>query len=271
MNKLGINFENVLSIKEELNLNVLDTLSKLKNIGISSLDVKYERLIGESSYVKDILVSGMNIGSIFTFCPLYQQNNVQKALEMVDFATEYKIKEIMFIADIVQGGYSEEQRANLKQNLRRIVKYAEPFGVSIGIENVGNPNSPIRNVEETLDILKSVKGLKLIFDGGNYLLYDVSPKLAVQSVAPYVQRLHLKDRAYREIEGYYIEKTASNKPSCIVALGEGDSDVKETFEVIKNYYNGVPLVLEFPFLESNIYQKVEKSAYYVLTELLNEN
>ena len=90
-------------------------------------------------------------------------------------------------------------------------------------------------------------------------------------VAPYVQRLHLKDRVYKEIEGYFIEKTACGKPSCIVALGEGDSDIKQTFDEIKKCFNNVPIVLEFPFLESGIYHKVEKSAFYVATELLNEN
>ena len=49
MNKLGINFENVLSIKDELNITVLDALKKLKSMGISSLDVKFERLTGENS------------------------------------------------------------------------------------------------------------------------------------------------------------------------------------------------------------------------------
>ena len=51
MRKLGINFENVLSVKEELNINLLQTLNKLKSVGITSLDVKYERLVGENSYL----------------------------------------------------------------------------------------------------------------------------------------------------------------------------------------------------------------------------
>ena len=70
MNKLGINFENVLSIKAELNITLLETLKKLKSIGVSSLDVKFERLTGENSYMKEILSSGIGIGSVFSFCAL---------------------------------------------------------------------------------------------------------------------------------------------------------------------------------------------------------
>ncbi len=256
MNKLGINFENVLAIKEELNLNVLQTLNKLKSIGISSLDVKYERLTGENSYMKDILMSGMTIGSVFSFCPLYEQNNLQKTLSMVDLCAEYKIKEIMIITDFVQGGYSVEQLFNLKQNLRRIVKYAEIYGVSIGIENVGNPDYPLKTAQETLDILKSVKGLHLVFDGGNYVMASQNALEASKLLAPYVQRYHLKD---------YVNCNGEFKA---VPIGEGTSDCKDVFEVISEFYSKVPLVIEFPFKDKNIYDAVEKSSLYVLTEIL---
>ena len=256
MTKLGINFENVLAITKELDLNVLQTLNKLKSIGISSLDVKYERLTGEKSYLKDILISNMNIGSIFSFCPLHEQNNTQKALSMVDFCAEHNVKEIMIITDFVSGGYSSDQLFNLKQNLRRIVKYAEIYGVSIGIENVGNPDYPLKNALGSLDVLKSVKGLHLIFDGGNFIMASQNALEASKVLAPYVQRYHLKD---------YIFDGAEFKA---VPIGEGLSDCKEAYDVISECYSKVPLVLEFPFKDENIYSAVEKSALYVLTEIL---
>lgn len=266
MNKIGINFENVLSIKEELNISVLEVLNKLKTLGITSLDVKYERLIGSDSYLKDIIVSGMSIDSVFSFCPLGEQNNVRKAVEIIDFLSEHKIKEFMIIAEFIDGGYSKEQMVNLKQNLRRIVKYAENFGVSVGIENVGHINSPIKTAKETEDVLKAVKGLHLIFDGGNYLLADEDPVNAL-NLAPYVQRLHLKDRSLKVLDGL-VENTLNKIPSSVVALGEGDSSIKRTFEEICKFYPSVPIVLEFPAIEKVIMNKIEKSAMYIHTELL---
>ena len=97
MKKLGINFENVLTISQEFNIDVLSALYKVKNLGITSLDVKYERLIGENSYYKDIISSGLTIESLWGFCPFNDKDNVRKALEMVDFAYGKKIKEIMFL------------------------------------------------------------------------------------------------------------------------------------------------------------------------------
>ncbi len=253
MKKLGINFENVLAIKEELNINVLQTLYKLKSIGITSLDVKYERLIGENSYLKEILISGLSVDSIFAFCPLGEQNNYKKALEIVDFAVEYKVKQIMLLPEFIDGGYDETKLSNVKQNLRRIVKYAEAFDVSIGIENVGDKNYPFSDEKSTLDVLKSVKGLHLIFDGGNFLSYGVDPLSAVHSLAPYVQRYHLKDFSINE--------------NSVLAVGQGDCNCLKVYENIKQFYPAVPLVLEFPFGEKNIFENVEKSAMYVYTEM----
>ena len=256
MNKLGINLENVLSIKAELNITLLETLKKLKSIGVSSLDVAFERLTGENSYMKEILASGIGIGSVFSFCALYQKDNLQKALSMIDLCYEYKIKEIMILTDILQGGYSSEQIFNLKQNLRRIVKYAENFGVSIGVENVCNNDYPIKTAKQTLDLLKSVKGLHLIFDGGNYYAVGEDVIEASKLLAPYVQRYHLKDLVKFE-NGYKA-----------VAVGDGNSSCKQVFEVLKEYYSSVPLVIEFPFKDTFVYNAVEKSCTYVLTEIL---
>lgn len=269
MKKLGINFENVLSVKDELNINLLQTLYKLKGVGISSLDVKYERLVGENSYLKEILISGLTIGSVFAFCPLYEQDNIQKAIEIVDFVTEYKIREIMFLPEFKAGGYNETDIVNLKQNLRRVVKYAEAFGVSVGIENVGSLDYPCNNLENTLDILKSVKGLHLIFDGGNFTLNDVDALKSVYDLAPFVQRYHLKDRVLGESLSDFNELTTKGEKSYVPVVGEGGSNCLKVYETLKEFFPSVPLVLEFPFAEKNLFEKIEKSAMYVITEMFS--
>ena len=268
MKKLGVNFENVLSVMEEFNIDAYNALIKLKNVGITSLDVKYERLIGENSYMKEILMSGLSIESLFSVCPFHEYNNVQKALKMVDFAFENKIKEIMFITEIKPLPYTEEEISNLKKNLRRVVKYASVFGILIGIENVGDKNYPLKDINGTLDILKSVKGLKLIFDGGNYLLNEVKPIEVVDSLASYVQRYHIKDRKIGDLGSGFNELTTMGNPSYVAVTGEGDSDCLEVYKTIKKYYEDVPIVIEFPAPEKNLFNKIEKSAMYVYTEMM---
>lgn len=268
MKKLGINFENVLSVMEEFNIGATEALNKLKNVGITSLDVKYERLVENNLYLKDILISGLNIESIFSFCPFHELNNVQKALKMVDFAFENRIKEIMFISEIKATPYLKEDIISVKKNLRRVVKYASAFGVSIGIENVGNKNYPCKAIEDTLDILKSVKGLKLVFDGGNFMLNEVRPIEAIKSLAPYVQRYHIKDRKLCNSSSDFNEITTYGNSSFVAVAGTGDSDCLEVYNMIKKYYNEVPIVLEFPALEKNLFDKIEKSAMYVYTEMM---
>lgn len=264
MNKIGINFENVLSIKKELGVSVVETLKTLKSIGVSSLDVSYDRLTHDN-YYKDILVSGFEIGCVFCFLHLEIQNNVSLALEVIDYCSNKKIKQIMVLLPF-KDVYQPTEIANIKQNLRRIVKYAENFCVKIGLENVGRKGYPAKDIEGTLDILKSVKGLGLIYDGGNFLLAGVNPLIALQSLKDYAIRLHLKDRALRYEDGTVLEKTLLGEDSCVVALGKGDSYIKDCLGVV----SGAPVVIEFPFSQENIFEKVKESAIYLKTEVFND-
>ena len=133
MKKLGINFENVLTIAKEFNIDILSALYKVKNLGITSLDVKYDRVTGENNYIKEIISSGLTMESLWGFCPFNDKDNVQKAISMVDFAYSNNIKEIMFLSDFINGGYTEQDITNVKKNLRRVVKYASAYGVQINI------------------------------------------------------------------------------------------------------------------------------------------
>ena len=256
MNKVGINFENVLTMTNELNISVIESLSKLKMLGITSLDVKYERLVGENSYLKDILISNFSIGSIFAFCPLHEQNNIKKALEIVDFCAEYKVKEIMLITEIIDSGYTPDMVFNLKQNLRRIVKYAENFGVLIGLENVGLQGYPVRMIENCVDFVKSVKGVQIVFDGGNFLMANENVVEASKILSPYVQRLHFKN--FKFDNGKFVEASTSG----------GDIDYLTIFNTIKNSYTNIPIVIEFPFEAQKVYDLIKESAMFVQTEMV---
>ncbi len=267
MKKLSINFENVLSVMEEFNISVIEALIKLKSVGITSLDVQYERLLDKKVFVKDILMSGLSVESIFSVCPFHEFNNVQKALKMVDFACENKIKEISLTSEIAPLPYTQKEIDNLKSNLRRVVKYASALGVSVAIKNVGDKNSPCKEEKDTLDILKSVKGLKLIFDSGDFLLNEVKPAEILKSLAPYVQRLYINDRKIGDSTSDYIEFTTKGNPSYVAITGTGDLECLEVYNKIKEYNNSLPIVLEFPKLEKNIFNKIEKSAMYVYTEM----
>ena len=268
MKKLGINFENVISLSSELNISVLEVLNKLKEFGISSLDVMYEKIIDKEQYLKDIVLSGFSIDSIFSLCPLAEPNNYQKALDVINVAAEYNVKEVMIIPSFIEAGYTENDYFVLKQNLRRVVKYAETVGVSVGIENVGNKNACCITPAQTLDVLKSVKGLRLIFDGGNFVLAEENPMELIYEIAPYVQRYHVKDRVVDDALEDGKDISITGKKSKVVALSKGNSYIKEIYEILNDHYKDIPLVLEFTFSDNKIFDRVIQSAKYVYEELL---
>ncbi len=256
MTKISVNFENVLKISTELNLDVSKTLLHLKSNGVSLIDVDFERLSGENSYMKDIIISGVAIGSVISACPLFEKDNLQKALSMIDLCAEYKIKEITILPKLTVKDKIEEQIFNLKQNLRRIVKYAENFGVIVALKNDATENYPVKTTSQTLDVIKSVKGLRFVFDGGNYINSNENVVDASKLLAPYTQRYIIKD---------YIN---GNGECEFVTVGSGRGKCRETFNIIKEFYPKIPLVIEIPLSCINQNDMVINSATYVLTEIL---
>ena len=51
-------------------------------------------------------------------------------------------------------------------------------------------------------------------------------------------------------------------------LGAIASHCLEVYKVIKESCKDIPIVLEFPALEKNLFDKIEKSAMYVYTEMM---
>ena len=94
MYKLGINFENVLSVAKEKNICVSDALNRLKLIGISALDVEYSRLAGENSYLNDIVASRAEIKCVYYMADFAAKISVIDEMKVVDFCEKYGIKNV---------------------------------------------------------------------------------------------------------------------------------------------------------------------------------
>ena len=118
MYKLGINFENVLSVAKELNLTVPETLNKLKLIGVSALDAEYSRVSGENSYLNDIVASRMELKCVYYMADFAGASSVISEMKVVDFCEKYGVKNVMFLTEPnVNVGGNEK---TLKHNLRNL-------------------------------------------------------------------------------------------------------------------------------------------------------
>ncbi len=264
MKKLAINYENVLSVKSDLNKTLNETFKYMKNAGISALDVKYERFFEDPNLYSEILIAGMTVSSVFYIGDLGIADNYTKELEIIDFCADHKINDIMLLTKpaLNEVNNVDKYLFNLKQNLRRIVNYAKIYGIRVGIENFGREDSVFSSVKNLSDILNSVKGLYLVYDSGNFFLANEDPYDAFVTFKNKISRVHIKDRGISKGDGRNEQPNLSGQLTAVYPLGEGDSNVAKILSEAQDF----ECCLEFDFVSRDLLEDIEKSAIYYLSE-----
>ncbi len=249
MAKLGINYENVINVSKECNLSIQDVLKSLRLQGFETLDVMYDRFLQDKSLLSTIIVSGFEIASVFYVGDLKVSNNYSTELQIIDFCSSNNIKDVMLLTKPIANGDDEEKCIfNIKQNLRHIVKYSKQFNVRVSIENFGDNLSFYSSPKKVLDILKGVKDLYLVFDGGNFYKSQESVIEGINLLKPYVSRVHLKDfdQNYNPI-----------------TLNDGNCEIEKTIVEFTNSVSS--FTIEYPFDCLTVDEIVKNSALYFLT------
>lgn len=268
MNKIGLNFEHVVFAASENNLSVAEVLKNVKNLGVETLDVRYERFIDGSTTYSDIISSHLEIGSVFTMCDLGHSVNIGKEITLVDFCKRNRVKTIMLLTEPYRDDDDKEAYYKLLcQNLRRIIKYAATFNIDVAIENFGKEGSPFAKSEDLEMLFKTVKGLKLIFDASNFMLAGENVLDMADKFMPYIVRLHVKDRTYTYNADDYVNVTMDGKESWNTVVGEGDCKIYELIDNVVGVYANMPIVMEFFFTQRNIMNYIEKSAVNLAEKL----
>lgn len=268
MKKLAINYENVLTIKEDLKRTLNETFKLLKNVGITSLDVRYDRFFENKSLYSEILIAGMSVSSVFYVGDLGVSENYAKEMEIVDFCAEHKIPYIMLLTKPKFDKVVDKDKylSNVKQNLRRIVNYANIYNIKVGIENFGLQNSAFSSFKNVKNILNSVRGLYLVFDSGNFFLAGENPFVCYKELEDKISKVHLKDRGISNGKGRNEQTSISGESTCVYPLGEGESNVLDILNQMKESGVFFDCSLEFDFVAHDIFEDVERSAIYYYSE-----
>ena len=118
----------------------------------------------------------------------------------------------------------------LKKTLNAVVKFGEKYDVMVGLENHAVPFYPCFFADDLLNVVNSIKGLKITLDIGHVNLTGMSITKYYRKVKDFVINIHVHDN-----DG------TSDQHSCI---GEGNIDFKSTLkEFKKNKFDG-PFILE---------------------------
>ena len=240
MKTLGISYDNVLNIAKQNSYTISQALSLLKLNGYSNVDINYDLICNNAVNLSVIYENGFTISSVILNSNLTSELNVINELNVIDFCLHYNLDNIVIVLQnfIV----NENSLSILKKNLRRIVKYANNFKVKISILNTYSKNN-IFNQEQILDLVKSVKGLKVSLDICALYLQNKTPFSSEETFYKFVNKLYIND----------VKMTENGIENC--SLFNGDTGVLQNIKNFKKLDNNIDFTI-FSILENCEIEKI---------------
>lgn len=171
---------------------------------------------------------------------------VDGAKAAVHTALEQGTKRLMLVENIVHADLSIMSRADATKKLvdafGEIAEYSASYGVAVMFEDFPSPALPLCTSSECGELLRSVPGLKLVFDTANMLALDESPTEFYTKLRQYVAHVHLKDVVYTTSPDPSL--TGGRKKMISRTLhGQGIVDFKTLYRLLRaDNYDGFATV-----------------------------
>lgn len=108
---------------------------------------------------------------------------------------------------------------------------AQEAGVTLTVESTGFPNSPIVTIEETLEVLEAVPGLKVTLDNGNMATAGDFMQ-GYTRLKDYIVHFHLKDWKISDTgeDPFSLKRCGKYYTDCVI--GEGDLDLRAFWNTV---------------------------------------
>jgi len=122
---------------------------------------------------------------------------IRGAKKMVDDAEQMGAPVIMIVPTreffTMEYNYKHVAFNRIAAAFREVIDYARPKGIIVSFEDFPSIRVPFCSVEEVLILLKTVDGLKLTFDNGNFYPAGDDMLDAYRQLWPYVVNVHMKE------------------------------------------------------------------------------
>ena len=233
-----------------------EAIDRVKKCGIKSVDV----CVDEVAPAQQMCAAGMTVASVYGDVRFLDPDNGEKTgAELLAAAQALESPRVMVLPQAFPEGADDKGcMARTIDGLRKLVEKAKLMGVTVTVENFGNPRSPCARIRHIKEMLDGVPDLKFTLDVGNFFSIGEGddPMVALNMFRDRIVHCHVKD--YRE-----------NMPGVYCPLGKGCIPVgKIVKDMIENGYSG-----SFTIEESQApdYLKAVEDAERVLSSYLKQD
>ena len=195
---------------------------------------------------------------------------IESGKQAVHIALAHGTKNLMIVESIVEEDIlamgREAAIASMARVLREIVSYAAGYGVTVMVEDFGNPVLPMATSDQIGHLLHAAPGLKLILDTGNMLIQGQDPVEFTRQLLDHVAYVHLKDVEFPDAPTTLdYDHDHTGRIFCEAHHGEGIVNFPAIFSLLRSHgYEGFATVEYTPHIGTvDNFAKMARSIRYL--------
>lgn len=276
--KISIFYDHLQEAVEQSGLCMDEVVQKVRNAGITGLEINLTSLIEQEKQVVTLLEKyDMNISCIYEFYDWGNHPDLAYGRKHVDMAGKMGAKNILVVpgflpdeeaemlrmagrekASLYQFMEKNQKVQQMKKNLQELTAYAASQNVSVTLEDFDHKAAPFATKWQLLWFMEHVEGLRFTMDIGNFVYSDEDAYAGFQLLKPWMVHIHAKDRGEESLS----EVFACNKGMAACPTGAGYLPVERIVrEAITEGYQGYVAVEHFG--AQNQIEYMQKSAEFL--------
>lgn len=260
---LSVFYAHILDAAAHHNLPLSDLLSRVRQMGYTMVEIDVDALNEDSFSL--LQSAGMGISSIYCFFHFDSDPQTERISALIDSAIRFGAKRIMpipglFHAETAAGREIELER--MLAGMQELTSLAQKKGLTVTIEDFGEPASPIRDSRGMSYFLDRLPALSATFDTGNFRICGENEVTAFDALKSRIAHVHLKDRSLSCEYGSSALTTMDGTIFYPCPVGSGILPMETIFDLLCSIdYQGVLSVEHFGVQDQ--LSCMEKSADFV--------
>ena len=252
-------YNHILSASKERNSSISDIAKELMQSDIYGIEFLLKTYTDEHlPNIKLLREMGMFVNSIPAHTDIIHGGTKEYMDELIRKALAVDTKKIMLIPGFLAEG---EDRDEMIDRSVPVVSYlcdkAEENGIVIGLEDYGDPTSPLYTSEGMLRYLKQIPKLTCTFDTGNFDYNGEDTYKAYKKLKKYINgHIHCKDHTREELD------ENSQLPFRELAIGDGYLPIRKILKkLFKSGFDGSVTIEVFGSRDT--LDDIKKSAEFI--------
>lgn len=258
--KISVFAEHLFEAAEQEKIPLTQVLEKVKNMGISGVELDYIRL-EQDDVLPDLFRNhGLDISCVYVFLDFSHSDDMSYAENVVCSLKKHNIKRLMGIAGFV---YENDDintcTQRMYEGMNKLSKLCCEAGISLCLEDFDDKNAVFSTINGLTGFMENVHNLGCAFDTGNFIYSNESALDAFDKLKNKIVHLHCKDRSYTQKAGEEPKIALNGQALYSSPVGYGEMPIEYIVkELLKSGYDGYFAIEHFG--SQNQLSDIQKSA-----------